>query len=87
MREIDSAEAAARFDELLDGLLSAGAIAIMRDGKVVAHLVPVLAPVEEEDQAKRTAAVERLREARRHWAPTGMTREEILAARHEGHRW
>ncbi len=85
MRAIESTEAEARFDELLDGVLSGEAVAITRDGKVVAHLIPVRD--EDEEQAARTAAVERLLEFRRQLAPTGMTDEEILAARHEGHRW
>lgn len=86
MREMQCTEAKARFAEVLRDVEDGETIAITRHGKAVAHLVPVLDRDEEEDQAKRDAAVERLLEFRRRLAPTGMTDEEILAARHEGHR-
>lgn len=82
MREIQSTEAKARFAELLRQVESGETVAITRHGKTVACLVPV----RDQEQAERDAAVERLLEARANWEPTGMTLEEILAARHEGHR-
>lgn len=85
MREIQCTEAKARFAEVLRNVEDGETIAITRHGKTIAHLVPACEP-KATTQAERSAAVARFREARRHWAPTGMTREEILAARHEGHR-
>ncbi len=82
MREMQCTEAKARFAEVLRDVEDGETIAITRHGKAVAHLVPVL----DREAEERKAAVDRFREARRQWAPTGMTREEILAARHEGHR-
>lgn len=82
MQEIQSTEAKARFAELLRTVESGETVAITRHGKTVAHLVPA----KDREQAERDAAVERLLKARATWEPTGMTTEEILAARHEGHR-
>ena len=83
MKKIQSTEAKARFAELLRTVENGETIAITRHGKTIAHVVP--AP--DQEQAERDAAVDRLLELRRRWAPTGMTEEEILAARHEGHRF
>lgn len=41
----------------------------------------------DQERAERKAAVERFKAIRKTWEPTGMTREEILALRHEGHRY
>lgn len=57
-------------------------IAITRNGKKVAALVPV----EDYDREERRKAMDRFMEMRSKWKPTGMSREEILAARHVGHR-
>ncbi len=82
MREVQSTEAKARFAEILRNVEQGETIAITRHGKTVAHLVPA----RDQEQAERDAAVDRFLELRASWRPTGMTREEILAARHEGHR-
>lgn len=82
MREIQSTEVKARFAEILRNVEDGESIAITRHGKTVACLVP--APVQE--QAERDAAVAAFLKLRASWQPTGMTEEEILAARHEGHR-
>ena len=82
IREIQSTEAKARFAEILRSVEHGETVAITRHGKTVAHLVPA----RDQDQAERDAAVDRLLKARATWEPTGMTLEEILAARHEGHR-
>ena len=44
------------------------------------------ARTQERERAAREQAVDRFLEWRASRPPTGMTREEILAARHEGHR-
>ncbi|MCY4392809.1 MAG: type II toxin-antitoxin system prevent-host-death family antitoxin [Chloroflexi bacterium] len=82
MREVQSTDAKARFAEILRNVEQGETIAITRHGKTVAHLVPA----RDQEQAERDAAVDRFLELRASWRPTGMTREEILAARHEGHR-
>ena len=82
MREVQSTDAKARFAEILRNVEQGETIAITRHGKTVAHLVPA----RDREQAERDAAVDRFLELRASWRPTGMTREEILAARHEGHR-
>ena len=82
MREVPTTEAKSRFAELLRVVEHGEALAITRHGKTVAHLVP---PVDR-DRASQRDAVERFRAWRRQRPRTGMTRAEILAARHEGHR-
>ena len=83
MREVQSTEAKARFAELLRSVEHGESVAITRHGKTVAHLVPA----KDQEQAEREAAVERILELRRRRKPPGMTDEEILAARHQGHRY
>ena len=82
MREIQATEARTRFAELLRDVEHGETVAITRHGKTIAHLVPAHAQA----RSDREKAVDRFLERRARWAPTGMTREEILAARHEGHR-
>ncbi len=76
-----------RFDEVLARVENGELFAIMREGKVVAELSPESEP--EIDAEDRNAAFQRfwdeLRELRRA-EPTGITREEILKWRHEGHK-
>lgn len=82
MREIGAAEAKVRLSELLRDVEQGEIISITRHGKPVAHLIP--AP--EGDRARRAEAVERFLQQREIWKGTGMSVEEILAARHEGHK-
>ena len=82
MQTIQTTEAKARFAEILRKVEDGETVAITRHGKTVAHLVPAKAL----EQAERNAAVEQFLKERAAWEPTGMTLEEILAARHEGHR-
>ena len=83
MREIRATEAKARLAELLRAVETGETVAITRRGKPVAHLVP--APDRERDRRKE--AVARFRERRRRWRRIDVSTDEILAARHEGHRW
>ena len=83
MREIRATEAKARLAELLRAVEAGETVAITRRGKPVAHLVP--APDRERDRRKE--AVARFRERRRRWRRIDVSTDEILAARHEGHRW
>lgn len=81
MREVTITEAESRFAELLREAEYGESIAITRHGKTVAHLIPAV----DHGRASQEEAVERFRGWRRQRPRTGMTREEILAARHEGH--
>ena len=82
MREIQATEAKARLAELLRNVELGETIAITRHGKAIAHLVPACAQA----QAGREAAVDRFLQRRAGWEPTEMSLDQILAARHEGHR-
>lgn len=82
MRNIRATEAKARLAELLRAVERGESFATTRHGKAVAHLVPA----DRADDEARRAAVASFRARRRTWEPARMTTEEILAARHEGHR-
>ena len=83
MREVQATVAKARLSELLRDVERGESITITRNGKKVAALVPV----EDEEREQRRQAVERFLEHRRERGPINMSTEEILAARHEGHRY
>ena len=83
MREIQATVAKARLSELLRDVERGESITITRNGKKVT----VLVPVEDEERERREKAMDRFMEMRSQWKPTGMSREEILAARHQGHRF
>ena len=83
MRQLTVTEAKANFSQLLDAVEQGETVIITRHGKKIARIIPD----KDAELAERKAAVERLKELRKSWEPTGMTREEILAARHEGHRY
>lgn len=82
MREVPTTEAKSRFAEMLRVVERGESLAITRHGKTVAHLIPAV----DQSRASQTEAVERFRAWRRLRPRTGMTRDEILVARHEGHR-
>ena len=83
MRRVQSTEAKARFAEFLRTAENGERIAISRNGRVVAYLVPA---GDAEQQACREG-VARFRAVAAGWEPSGMTVEEILAARDEGRRF
>jgi prevent-host-death family protein len=82
MKEIQASEAKTHLAELLRAVERGESLAITRHGKPIARLVPAAAA----DHAARRAAVARFRALRAGWEPASMTTEEILAARHDGHR-
>ena len=82
MRKVQATEAKTRLAELLRAVEHGETVAITRHGRPVAHLVP--APTQ--DRANRERAVERFRQRRAGWERVAFSPEEILAARHEGHR-
>ena len=83
MREVQATEAKAHLAQLLSEVEHGETIAITRHGKPVAHLVPA----EAQERAGRRAAIERFEAWRAGWKGIDMSLEEILAARHEGHRY
>ena len=82
MREVQATEAKTRLAELLRAVENGEAIAITRHGKTVAHLVPAGV----EDRANRRMAEGQFRRRTAGWTRVPFSTEEILAARHEGHR-
>ena len=82
MRGLRATDAEAPLADLPRKVEGRVTIAITRHGNAVAHLIP--APVGQ--RARWAEAMDRFRRARAQWQPTGMSRAEILAARHAGHR-
>ena len=83
MREVQATEAKAHLAQLLSEVEHGATIAITRHGKPIAHLVPS----EAQERASRKSAVERFETWRATWKGIDMSLEELLAARHEGHRF
>ena len=83
MREVQATVAKARLSELLRDVERGESITITRNGKKIAALVPI----EDEEREQRIQAVERFKEARSKWKPTGISVDEFMAWRHEGHRY
>lgn len=71
-------------DEVIARVEEGESVAILRDGRVVAELLPGKGP--NIDPEARREAFEHFLEERAKWPRTNLTREEILASRHEGHR-
>jgi prevent-host-death family protein len=82
VREVQSTEAKAHLSQLLRAVERGESFAITRHGRAIAHLVPAASV----DALARRTAVARFRERRRQWATADFSADEILAARHEGHR-
>ncbi len=82
MREVQATEAKTRLAELLRVVERGETVAITRHGKPVAHLVPA----QTQDRANREKAVERFRHRRARWEHVAFSTDEILDARHQGHR-
>jgi len=81
MRHVQASEAKAKFAELLDQVEQGETIVITRHGKPIASVIP-----NDENRRKRIeAAIEGLRRL----GKTGgkVTLEELLAWRHEGHKY
>ncbi len=83
MQTINATQAKAKLAELLRTVERGETVAITRHGETIAHVVPAPAG----DCAGREDAVARFRRQRDTWEPAGMSVDDILGARHEGHRW
>jgi prevent-host-death family protein len=84
MRQIQSSDVKARLPEYLDAVERGETIVVTRHGKPVAHLIPVPAA---QDERVQQAVDEIFAFRKRRKKGKGMSVKEILAARHEGHRY
>ena len=85
MREIQASEAKAKFSALLDAVERGETIAITRHGETVARIVPN----REIDVTKVSKAIEGLKALRAEIKKTAepISTEELLAMRHEDHKY
>ena len=85
-RSVCSAQdAKERFHELLQLVGNGETVEIVSSGRVIAELTPASSNVVTHDERK--AAVAKFLEERAKWEPINATIEELMAWRHEGHRW
>ncbi len=82
MLQVQATEAKARLAELLRTVEAGETVVITRHGKKIAHLVPAA----DQERAQRRAAIEEFKRLRSQLGGINMTVEEILEARHAGHR-
>ena len=80
MREVQATVAKARLAELLRDVERGESITITRNGRKVAALVP-------DERKRRRQAMDRFMEMRSKWKPAGISVEEFMDWRHEGHRY
>ena len=83
MREVQAAVVKARLSELLRDVERGESITITRNGRKVAALVPI----EDDERKRRRQAMDRFMEMRSKWKPAGISVEEFMDWRHEGHRY
>jgi prevent-host-death family protein len=81
MREVQSSDAKAHLPQLLDDVERGETIIITRHGRAIARLVPE-AERRREEAAKALAELEEFRKTM-----PQLTLDEILSARHEGHKY
>ncbi len=82
MREIQASEAKTHLPKLLNAVMTQGeTIVITRHGHPVARLIPEVTV----RRAEKSEAIERLK-ALRAVLPS-VSKEELLSARHEGHKY
>jgi prevent-host-death family protein len=81
MRHVQSSEAKTHFSDLLDEVERGETIVITRHGRPIARLVPE-ADRQQERVEKALKAIKELRKSM-----PRLTLEEILSARHEGHKY
>ena len=81
MREIQASDAKARLSQLLDEVERGETIVITRHGRAIARIIP------EADRRRREIeeALADIRELRKHTGEVSL--DELLAWRHEGHKY
>ena len=82
MRTIQATEAKAHLAELLRTVERGETVAITRHGETIAHMIPARAG----ERADHKQVVDRFRRRRDEWQSAAMSNDDILAARHSGHR-
>ena len=82
MRTMQATDAKARLAELLRTVEGGETVAITRHGETIAHVIPASAG----ERDDRRQAVARFRRRREAWRPVAMSVDDILLARHDGHR-
>ena len=81
MRTVQATEAKARLAELLRMVEHGETVAITRHGETIAHVIPARA-----ENTDHKQVVARFRRRRNEWQPVAMSIDDILLARHHGHR-
>lgn len=81
MREIQASEAKTHLPQLLDEVERGETVVITRHGRPIARLVPET----ERRQAEIARAIDSIRARRRRSGR--ITSDELLSARHEGHKY
>ena len=82
MQTVRATEFKVRFAELLRNVERGETVVITRNGEAIAHVIPARAG----ERADRKEGVARFRRRREEWQPLGMSVDDVLLARHEGHR-
>ena len=82
MLQVQATEAKAQFAELLRTVERGETVVITRHGKKIAHIVPAI----DQERAERRKAIDNLKRVRSETGGIKMSVDEILEARHEGHR-
>jgi len=84
MKTIPATEAKAKFSAILSDVERGEVVDITRHGKTIARILPA----ESDERRKRALkAIEGMEALRKSRPPTGLTIEDILEMRHEGHRY
>ena len=83
MDRVQATEAKARFAELLRTVERGETVVITRHGRAVARVIPA----QEAEREDYSEAVARFCRRLQELEPVDMSIEEILQARHQGHRW
>lgn len=83
MDRVQATEAKTRFAELLRRVERGEAVVITRHGQAVARMTPV----QEAEREDYSEVVARFHRRLRELEPVDMSIEEVLQARHRGHRW
>jgi len=90
-KTMTATEAQAQFLEVLDQAQAGTEIIIERDSRPIARLLPLPRPrlSDEALRKQRAEAIEGLRRLRKQFAAKNppLTYEELISARHEGHRY
>ena len=82
MHTMQATEAKAHLAELLRKVERGETVVITRHGEAIAHVIPARAG----ERIDRKQGVDRFRCRREEWQPVAMSIDDILLARHEGHR-